>query len=221
MTIGVQEAVLIHESMIFCFLAGGAPGHYSLLNHLVHFGTASATEAVQNLKELGGVTDGSRRERRENGLCGEHELNGVADDQANTPFSAERFILSEANGGVKRSCSRHVLGGKVNDDLATHDGSGRVVGEVYCKRIQYDGGHGHSKLTPSDFFVGICDGLIPLTIALVNRCAQHPTSVYDKKAQPPYIFAASSLHRDELRLLVSLPFGNQLSVPLDQATGSD
>ena len=60
MSIGIKEAVLIHESVIFRFLKDGATGSHCSLNHIVNFGSAGATEAIHNLEELGGVTDGSR-----------------------------------------------------------------------------------------------------------------------------------------------------------------
>jgi hypothetical protein len=60
MSIGIKEAVLIHESVIFRFLEDGSACSHCSLNHIDNFGSAGATEAIQNLEELGGITDGSR-----------------------------------------------------------------------------------------------------------------------------------------------------------------
>ena len=72
MAIGIKEAMLIHESVIFRFLEDGAPGIRCSLNHIVNFGSASATEAIQNLDGLGGVTNGSRRK------CGNRLVPGLS-----------------------------------------------------------------------------------------------------------------------------------------------
>jgi hypothetical protein len=68
MSIRIKEAVLIHESVIFRFLEDGASGSPRSLNHIVNFGSAGATEAIENLKKLGSVTYGSRRKCGKQGL---------------------------------------------------------------------------------------------------------------------------------------------------------
>jgi hypothetical protein len=122
--IEIEEAVLIHEPVILRLLTSRAAGLDSSPNQVIHFGPAGASKAVQNLEELGSVTNGARRERGEDGLHGKHELNGVADNKADTLFSAELIVDGEAESGVKRSRSLKVFGGKVDDDLTTHGGSG-------------------------------------------------------------------------------------------------
>lgn len=125
--IGIEEAVLIHEAEIFGGFDGGTSGLNGFSNEVVHFVPAGAGEAVEDFEELGGVADGAWGEGGESGLCGEHELDGVADGDADVVFAAERLVAGEAEGEVEGLGFGDVLGGHVDEDLAGHGGWGALV----------------------------------------------------------------------------------------------
>ncbi len=121
-TIGIKEAVLIHEAVILRFFKNGASRRQGFLNQFVHLGSAVASEGMPALEEPGGVTCSSLREYGKQGFHIKHGLDGVADGKANTVLSGGLLVHGEPKCGVKCPRSIHVLGGKVNDDLATHGG---------------------------------------------------------------------------------------------------
>ena len=123
-TIGIGEAVLIHEAVVPGLGIRGATGSDSFRDQILDLLTAIATQAVQHFQGFPGVADGLRCELQELGFGEHHDMDLLADDDASPRIIAELRVVREAEHLEERERSREVRDGEIDENLGAHGVNG-------------------------------------------------------------------------------------------------
>jgi hypothetical protein len=119
-TVGVGEAVLIHEAIVLWLSVGGATGSHGFGDEIFHLSAALAAQAVQHLNGFGGVADRLWREVLELRMGEDHHMNVLADDNAGCVIIGELRVVGKAQGFEEGPGAREIRDGKVDEDLSAH-----------------------------------------------------------------------------------------------------
>lgn len=96
--VGVDEAVRIHEAEVLRLVVGRAAGGEGPGDEVVDLLAARAAQADQDFHGLGRVADGFGGELAELGMREQHDMDGLADDDAGGGVVGELRVMGEAEG---------------------------------------------------------------------------------------------------------------------------
>src|SRR6185437_317877 len=85
----------VHEPEILGLIVGRATSRQSLGNQLIHLLAALTTEGYQDFDGLTCIADSFGRELTELGVGAQHDVNGIADDDARSRVVAHLRVVSE------------------------------------------------------------------------------------------------------------------------------
>ena len=127
MAVGVEEAVRVHEAEVLRLVVGRASRSEGLGDESVHLLAALATEVDQDFHGLGRIADGLGGEFAELGMCGQHDGDRLADDDAGASLAGELGIERVAQCLEKGLRLRQVGDREVEEDLFVHVGGGSTT----------------------------------------------------------------------------------------------
>lgn len=120
MAVGIIESLQIHHTVVCGCRLFRASGGHGLCDEFIDLGTALAAQTERDLGGLRGVADGLRSERAPLRMGERHEVNLLADDDADGVIASALRVVGEAESFPESQCPRHVGYGKVDEDLPIH-----------------------------------------------------------------------------------------------------